>query len=184
MNPLKGHLLVATPQLLDPNFAQTVLLMFEHSDAGAAGFVLNRLTEATVANISEQVFQEENDWDKAIQLGGPVPGPLIALHTVATHSDQEILPGLYSTAEPAKLQMLIHQKVEPSLLLANYAGWGPGQLEAEIADDSWQSLPASLEHVFWTSEESLWEAVRKEISTAQLSDLFGLREVPDDPSMN
>ncbi len=114
MDSLKGQLLVATPRLLDPNFRKTVLLMLEHSDSGAVGVVLNRATEATVEDLSEQVLQERFEWDKPIHIGGPVPGPLIVLHTVAEQADQEVIEGLFSTVDAAKIQDLFRAAPNPA----------------------------------------------------------------------
>jgi putative transcriptional regulator len=184
MKSLKGYLLVATPNLLDPNFARTVLLMLEHTAEGAVGIVLNRPTEATVADISEQVLDEKLDWEKPIGLGGPVPGPLMVVHGLESLSDQEIFTGLYSTAEAAKLQQLLRQRVEPSVLVANYAGWGPGQLEREIEEGSWSSLPATIEHVFESDASELWDQVSDEAESTPLTEILGVRQIPPDPSVN
>jgi putative transcriptional regulator len=184
MNSLKGHLLAASPRLADSNFFRTVILMIEDNEEGSAGLVVNRPTEATISGVSEQIFQEHIEWEKPIYLGGPVPGPLVAFHTAESLSDQEIVGGVYSTADPAKLQMIAHQQTEPSLFVANYAGWGPGQLAAEIDDDSWLWLPARPELIFWSGEANLWNALLHEINAAKLTDLLRLREMPDDPSMN
>ena len=67
------------------------------------------------------------------------------------------------------------------MTLANYAGWSPGQLEGEIATGSWVTLPARASLVFWDGAEDLWEAVMKEYNGRQLTDLLGIREVPDGP---
>jgi len=91
MKSLKGHFLVASTSLDDPNFARAVLLIIEHTDEGAAGVILNRPTGATIAEIAEKVFDEPDDWDKPIHLGGPVPGPLMALHDLAHLGDQEVI---------------------------------------------------------------------------------------------
>ena len=123
MNSLKGQLLVATTQLLDPNFGRTVVLILEHNDEGAVGVILNRPTQARVTDLAGQGFDESTDWDKPIHLGGPVPGTVLVLHAVEELSDVEILPGVYSTAEASKIQQLISRQAEPSLILANYAGW-------------------------------------------------------------
>jgi putative transcriptional regulator len=181
---LKGHFLVASPSLLDPNFFRAVVLVLEDGAEGSVGLVVNRPTEATVTRVSEQVFQEQIEWDKAISLGGPVPGPLIALHTTESFADQEIAAGLFRTSDPAKLEQVVRQQVEPSLLIANCAGWGPGQLAAEIEADSWLALPARPEHVFWSQETDLWTALVKEVSTAKLSQLLKLGEIPGDPAVN
>ena len=184
MTPLKGHLLVATPQLLAPIFARSVILMLDHSEDGAAGVILNHPTEANIAAVAEQVFEEASDWDKPISLGGPVPGPLIVLHTDEDLADQTILPGVFSTVDADKVRDLVRRQIEPSLTVANYAGWSPGQLEGEIATGSWVSLPARTDLVFCTDPDDLWNVVMKEYNGRQLTDLLGIHEVPQDPRSN
>jgi putative transcriptional regulator len=184
MNTLKGHLLIASPSLLSPFFARTVILMLEHNAEGALGVILNRPTEATVSDIAEKVLDEPIEWDKPIALGGPVPGPLMVVHTLEDLSDQEGIPGVYSTIEADKVRQLIRRKVEPSLVIANYSGWGPGQLEGEFGVDSWLTLPASFEHVFWGGDTDLWDVVVKEVSAKKLSEFLGIKGAPLDPRMN
>src|SRR5205823_196225 len=157
------------------------ILMLDHSDEGAAGVILNRPTEATVAAIADQVFEEPSDWDQPISLGGPVPGPLLVLHTVEDLADQTILPGVFSTVDAAKFRDVVRRKPAPALTLANYAGWSPGQLEGEIAEGSWVSLPARPELVFTDSPGDLWTAVMKEYNGRRLTALLGIHDVPDDP---
>jgi putative transcriptional regulator len=158
--------------------------MIEHSAQGAAGLVLNRPTDKTVRDVAEQVFQQSIEWAKPVHFGGPVAGPVVILHQVEALADGEILSGVFSTMDSDKLRKLVEQQPEPSLLLANYAGWGPGQLEAEIEDDSWRSLPARVEHVFWKPESDLWRAVSNEIGREHLKSILKLPTPPDDPSFN
>jgi putative transcriptional regulator len=184
MISLKGHLLIATPELLAPIFTHSVILMLDHSEGGAAGLIINRPTEATVTAIAEQVFEEASDWDKPISLGGPVSGPMVVLHTVEELADQEVLPGVYSTVDASKVRELVRRAAEPTLVIANYSGWAPGQLEGEINEGSWFTLPARPELVFWDGAGDLWRAVMREFSGRQITELLGIREVPDDPRMN
>lgn len=177
-------MLVATPQLLAPIFIRSVILMLDHSDEGAAGVILNRPTEATVSAIAEQVFELASDWEKPISLGGPVPGPLILLHADEGLADQTILPGVFSTVDADKVRELVGLKAEPCLALANYSGWGAGQLEDEIATGSWFTLPARAAWVFSTSVEDLWQVVMKEYNGRRLTDLLGIHGVPEDPRLN
>jgi putative transcriptional regulator len=184
MRSLKGHLLIASPSLLSSFFTRTVILMLDHTEEGAAGVVLNRPTEATVADIAETVFSGPVDWDKPLNLGGPVSGPLMVLHEVEELSDQEIFPGLYNSVEMSHVREAVMGRTEPSMILANYAGWGPGQLEGEFDVDSWLTLPATREYVFWEEAEDLWDVVVKAVNARKLSDFLGLRDVPTDPSLN
>ena len=184
MRSLKGHLLIASPSLLASFFTRTVILMLDHSEEGAAGVVLNRPTEATVADIAETVFSEPIDWNKPLNLGGPVSGPVMVLHEVEDLSDQEVIPGVYNSVEISKVREAVMSRAEPSLILANYAGWGPGQLESEFGVDSWLTLPATRDYVFWSEPKDLWDVVVKAINARKLSEFLQLRGVPSDPSLN
>jgi putative transcriptional regulator len=184
MNSLQGHLLIATPQLQSPFFSRSVILMLDHGDDGAMGIILNHPMNATVTDLSGKIFDEDFEWDKPLYLGGPVTGPLMVLHTIADMADQEVLPGLYCTLEATKVQEIISRKAEPSLVVANYSGWGPGQLESEFGWDSWLTLPAQREHLFWEGEKELWKVVVNEVNAKKLSEFLGLRDLPSDPTVN
>ncbi|WP_435006704.1 YqgE/AlgH family protein [Tundrisphaera lichenicola] len=184
MQSLKGQLLIAAPSLTSSFFRRTVILMLDHTEEGAAGVILNRPTEATVTHIAETIFSESFNWDKSLSLGGPVSGPLMILHEVEEQSDLEIFPGLFNAVEISKVRDLILSRTEPSMILANYSGWGPGQLEGEFGVDSWLTLPATREYVFWEGTGDLWDTVVKAVNARQLSDFLGLREVPSDPTLN
>ena len=186
MKSLKGHLLIAAPDLFDPNFHQTVTLVLEHNSDGAAGVVLNRPSSRTIQEISREVFEEESDWDVPIHIGGPVPGPLHAIHTVEELADLTIFPGLHDTVDPFKLHELVRRKAEPVLFVANLAGWGPGQLESEIEQDSWRIIPARPDHLFrdWGQERCLWRASLAEQSDLVLKSTIQPRSWPVDPRAN
>src|SRR5262249_17725422 len=144
----------------------------------------NRPTEATVSDIAEKVFEEPFEWEKPIRIGGPGPGALMVLHTGEDQSGQEGMPGLYSSGEASKGQEGLPRRSDPCLVIANYSGWGRGQLEGEFDLDSWLTLPANHEYVFWEDEADLWEVVVKQVNTQKLSDFLGLRDVPPDPRLN
>lgn len=184
MNSLKGHLLIASPSLVTPFFSQTVILMLEHGPDGALGLVLNRPTEATVADIAEQVLGGPLDWDKPIVLGGPVSGPLMMLHTIEDLADGEVLPGVFSTVEADKVRQLLVARAEPSVVVVNYSGWGPGQLEGEFDVESWLTLAATPEYVFDEAAAGLWPVVVKAANARTLAEFLGLRDLPADPSVN
>ncbi len=181
---LKGHLLIASPELGDPNFHQTVLLILEHSEAGAAGVVLNRPSGASLSKLAEQVLGEPFEWDRPIHVGGPVPGPLLLLHREENVADHAILDGVYSTVDPDHLRELIRRRPDPVLILANYAGWGAGQLEAEMAEDAWYGLPASLEVIFGEKSEGFWRDQVRRFHAERLARALDLRETPADPRCN
>ena len=184
MQSLKGHLLIATPQLSAPLFARSVILMLDHNEQGAMGVILNQPISTQVSDLASKVFEEDFKWSKNLHLGGPVPGSLIVVHAVEDLADTEIVPGVYVTLHASMVQTLTRLRPEPSLIIANYSGWGPGQLEGEFNWDSWITLPASSENVFWKSEKDLWKAVSNEVNSRKLSEFLGLRNVPADPGLN
>jgi putative transcriptional regulator len=184
MKSLKGHLLVASPSLMSPFFARTVILMFDHSQKGAMGVVLNRPTEANVCDVAEQVLNQPLDWSKPIHLGGPVTGPLLVVHVDAELADQEVLDGVYQSIDADKVRQILQRQCEPSLIVANYAGWGPGQLEGELAEDSWLTCDATMDLVFWEGARDLWTEVVSRIRSTQLQNILGLDNLPADPSVN
>lgn len=185
MNSLKGCLVIATPDLDTPVFARSVILMLDHGEEGAMGVILNHPMNVVVTDLSGKIFEEEFVWDKPLCLGGPVTGPLMVLHTLEDLADQQVMDGVYCTMEATKVQEIISRKTEPSLVIANYAGWGPLQLESEFERDSWLTLPAQLSHVFREEDDDdLWSVVVNEVKNLELSELLGVRERPLDPSMN
>ncbi len=183
MKTLEGHLLIAMPDLMSPIFSRSVILMIDHDEDGAMGVILNRPTEATATDLAGKVMDEDFVWDKPLSLGGPVPGPLMVLHSEPDLADREILPGVFLTLDAPKAQELLTRKAEPSLFVVNYSGWGPGQLEGEFDRDSWLALPADVAHVFGRDDD-LWEAVVKQANARKLSEFFGIREIPPDPTFN
>jgi putative transcriptional regulator len=184
MQSLKGQLLIATPQLINPMFSRSVILMLDHNEEGAMGVILNQPINTQISDLAGKIFEEDFQWNKPLHLGGPVPGSLLVLHTLEALGEHEIIPGVFVASESALVQQIISERPEPSLVIANYSGWGPGQLEGEFNCDSWLTLPATFEHVFWTGEKDLWKVAVSEVSARKLSDFLGLKTHPADPSLN
>ena len=82
-NSLAGHFLVASRYLRDPNFAQSVVLMIHHDQQGAMGVVINRPADKTIREVWEIIGNDPCDRDDLIYIGGPVPGPLVAVHRLS-----------------------------------------------------------------------------------------------------
>jgi putative transcriptional regulator len=181
---LKGHLLVASPTLTEGNFSKTVLLILEHTEDGAAGVILNRPTEISVGNFAREFLSEELEWDKFLYMGGPVSGPLLVLYSDDSDPEREIIAGVSSTADTDRIMEILQEKREPSLIIANYAGWEGGQLEAEMLEGSWLVHQATPGLIFWAEERDFWDAMIRQISSTKLNDLLGLGRLPGDPSQN
>ena len=148
------------------------------------GLILNQPISTMMTDLAGKIFAEDFEWDKPISLGGPVASSLMMLHADEDLADDEIIRGVYVTADGCKVQELIDQRSEPSLVVANYSGWGPGQLDNELRADTWLTLPATFDHVFWTGEKELWNVVVNQIRTRALTALVGVRELPPNPAVN
>lgn len=183
MKSLAGHLLVASPELRDGNFFRSVVLMIQHDDEGAFGLVLNRPTRNTVGDVWEMVADFPVDNDEPISIGGPVQGPLMALHTEAVYGENEVLPGLYMTTDKDHLDYLVRNDHLAYRIFSGYSGWAAGQLEDEMEVGGWLISPARAEQVFCDAED-LWKDVSREIGIDILSQGVARRLIPLDPTVN
>jgi len=181
MRSLRGQLLVAGPSLLDPNFRRTVVLLGEHGEDGAMGLVLNRVSEVTVADAVAPIADLVGDGE-LVHVGGPVqPQAVVVLADfVEPHRAGALvldtigfLPG--DVDDEADLGELRSVRV-----YAGYSGWGPGQLEDELEEQSWVVLPARASDVFTTAPDALWSEVLRRHGGA----LGVLALLPEDPHVN
>lgn len=156
-----GNLLAAVPELRDPNFFRSVVLVFQHDQEGAAGLVLNRPLTVPLAGVAREALQLEGDFSGLLFWGGPVDGPLMALHRSLALAELQVAPGLYFSMQRHNLQTLLERREHEFRIFAGYAGWGAGQLEAELEAGGWLALPARSEQVFGPPE-SLWQSVCEE----------------------
>ena len=179
---LKGQLLLDSGQLRGSFFQRTVVLICQHDAEGAFGLVLNR---ATGSNVGEMIVADLPDALKAcpLYLGGPVqPSALSFLHSDSFIPDANVIPNL-SLGHSLDSLLEIGESLSPTRklkLFAGYAGWSPGQLEDEMKRKAWLTHPASLELVFDTAPEQLWQTIlRRKGWKYRL-----LAQMPEDLSQN
>jgi len=161
---LAGQLLVAAPGMADPRFRETVILMVQHGPEGALGLVINRpLEERPLAELLAAAGLPDDGVEGSIRIfrGGPVqPEVGFVLHS-ADYDGRGTLAidgRLAMTANPQILRDIgRHQGPEKHLFALGYAGWAPGQLEAELARGDWQLAPADPQLVFDADRASLWD---------------------------
>jgi putative transcriptional regulator len=178
---LAGQLLLASPSLHDPNFARTVVLIGVHSGEGAMGVVLNRPSRATVGEAVPQLEAAVDELEP-VYVGGPVqPVSVVCLAEFLDPSFAELIVlGRIGFPKPeADLEQLARATARKRVF-AGYAGWGEGQLDAEIERGDWIADPALPEDVFSDSPLELWSSVltRKGGSYALLA------RMPADPNSN
>jgi putative transcriptional regulator len=183
MSSLTGHLLVASSHLLDPNFAKSVVLLVQHTKEGALGLVINRPIDKTVQDLWREVGGGPCESQQPVFLGGPVPGPLMAVHGNAEAGELEIFPGIYFSAAKPNLDVLVAQTNQPYKIFIGNSGWGAGQLENEIEEGAWLSLAGTTEFLFHESAD-IWHIVSRQIGRSMLETMLNIKETPDDPRMN
>ena len=179
---LRGKLLLASPTLLDPNFVRTVILIAEHTEEGAMGLVLNRPAASSVIEAVPDLAWLTGD-EEQVYVGGPVAETAVIV--LAEFDRPEVAGALVEddlgfigtdADDPEQLEGAVRR----ARVFAGHAGWGPGQLEDELAEDAWIVEPPRREEVFSAEPEDLWAAVlrRKGRRYALLSTM------PPDPSLN
>jgi putative transcriptional regulator len=177
---LRGQLLIASPALIDPNFRRTVVLVVAHDEDGAVGVVLNHRTEAEVAEAVPELSDLVEPGD-LVSIGGPVQTEAVVV--LAEWDDLDEAGslvfddvGLMGSEAEAERVAAATRRVR---VFAGYAGWGGGQLEAELEEPSWVLETAGAEDVFG-DEGDLWAAVLR-----RKGGVFKLvATMPEDPSLN
>jgi putative transcriptional regulator len=161
---IAGKLLVAAPSMPDPRFRETVIYMAEHDAVGALGLIVNRRIGLVPGTAVAEQFELEvhaTEDPVALHWGGPVePGRGFVLHTTEYGSDSTARAGdiAYSVDQQALIDMIEGRGPAKAMLVLGYAGWGPQQLESELARDDWIIVPADAAFVFEGDQERMWQA--------------------------
>jgi putative transcriptional regulator len=163
-------LLLSMPQMADPNFARTVILLCDYTEDGAFGLVVNRqMSEPAWTMIRTRPSVEVNR-DVRLWLGGPVdPQRAWVLMDGPQGPDEEqlqIAPGLILSASQAlTLEMLRTPPTRHARVIVGYAGWGPGQLEREIAASGWLTMEVDPALILGVPPDDMWEAAIRRLGT-------------------
>lgn len=157
----KGKFLVAGPELTDPNFAETVILLLEYGDGGAMGLIINLDTAVSLSRLLPGI-EGLKDREDTIFIGGPVRrGGVLTLIRSNTEIEesQRVFGQVYVSSSADLLERMIDEAVGPERLrsYAGYAGWGAGQLDAEMLMGSWRVMAADADTVFDPEPATVWE---------------------------
>ena len=182
MDSLQGKLLMATPNQLDLNFRNAVILVIQHNDRGAYGVILN-YPHSRGGPPERRGSNGHSRRRPRLFWGGPVAGPLMVLHTRLALAEREIVPGVFFSAKRQNVARLLSKAGEPRKFFVGYAGWGPRQLEYAVERGIWRIVPATPEQIF-SEERDLWEELFRQTSRRQLQRLFHLRHLPSNPLLN
>ena len=180
---LRHHFLIAMPQMADPRFAQTLIYLVEHNQDGAMGLVVNRPSSLKLADIVEQLRPDEPPIPACEHLPVYTSGPVqtdrgFVLHPTGKHLFQATLglgPLGMTTSQDVLFAIADGEGPERHFIGLGYAGWGAGQLEAEMAQNAWLSCPAQLPILFDLPAEQRLDAAAASlgIQLSQLSSQVG-----------
>jgi putative transcriptional regulator len=180
VDSLRGQLLVASPGLLDPNFRRAVVLVTEHTEEGAAGLVLNRPSPVAVSSAVPQL-EMLVEHDEQVWVGGPVQPEAVLVLGEFHDPDDAAVPlfgslGFPSLSDPEEVVPVTTRR----RVVAGYAGWGAGQLEAELAGEDWILEPAMHDDAFTEDPDELWhDVLRRKGGIYEL-----VARMPEDPRLN
>jgi len=164
--PFRPTLLLSMPQLQDPNFAKTVVLLCDFVPDGAFGLVLNRPTPSSATSMVRLEPPVERGNNLPLCTGGPVEPDRGWILTADEPDDVEyrmIVPGVYLSTSPILLRRVLETQPPPrARVLAGYAGWGPGQLDEELSHSAWLMCDVAIDLVFDIDPSVMWEtAIRR-----------------------
>ena len=189
-----GQLLIASPNMPDQNFRRSVVIVLKDNDEGTMGFVLNRPTEDPLSKVWSELAEEQkqdavigDNGDEPLYNGGPVYGPLCAIHTHEKWGEEKVADGVYWSAEGDNLVQVI-KAGGPFRFFLGYTGWAKGQLDHETECGGWVSFPAKKEYLFVKDppgmyETDLWKRVLQDRGKEVWASL-GVSPIPDDPRTN
>lgn len=166
---LRDHFLIAMPGMEDSSFAHSVTYICEHTDQGAMGIVINNVMPLSVNDIFQQMelIDHAGIGQQSVFAGGPVQmerGFVLHPRGAQWQSTLHVSPHLSLTASRDIIEALAEGTGPDEYLIAlGYAGWGEGQLEAEVAANSWLTLPADSNIIFKTPHEQRWAAAAKSL---------------------
>ena len=180
MKSLAGRFLLASKSLLDPNFAQTAVLIVRHDGDGAFGLIVNRPMPVTVGAALGDTIDAAINVDAAIFSGGPCEGPVFVAHSDSAIGGDSPLNDVYITTDREGIEALLIAQSGPIKVFGTHSGWSPSQLETELAEGSWVVCDATASQVFST-DPNLWSTL---FSRALVSRYIPPDRIPDDPSVN
>jgi putative transcriptional regulator len=167
VSDLAPAFLVAVPQMGDPNFARTVVLMLEHNDDGALGLIVNRPSSLTLGEVAESQDLTIHPGSTAhpVFVGGPVqPERGFVLHRLDdVPQSVALVDGLYVSGSTEALTKLIGESVDGWRLCLGFAGWEAGQLERELREGAWLTAPATAARVLGTKPDDTWRSVLSDL---------------------
>lgn len=205
---LKGKLLVASSMVTDPMYAGGVCLIVHHDEENLIGVMLNRplkpTPEALAAVLGEQPNACDSDtptsrlappetgdeefgnpqspW-RMLHFGGPLSGPVVAVHPISQYGDVETGQGIYVAAQKHHLEHLVRDQQGPCRLIVGHLGWEGNQLQAELDRGIWHVVPATTETVFSPAQD-MWPHIIRRATSGSLARWIGVKDIAQAAELN
>ena len=180
VNP--GTLLVASPALYETPFRKAVVLVVQNNHDGTFGVVLNRPATDAIKYAWHELTGSHKG-DRNIVQGGPIGGPVFAIHQQRAIAELQMPSGICVTTQSDKFPQIINQTESNYRIVFGVAGWNNDQLFQEISDGLWYQLDGNPEQVFDESD-FMWEKSLRRYGRHVLADVIGLNKLPIDPLLN
>ncbi len=158
------------------------MFVLQHNEQGSFGVVLNRLAKPNLKLAWEQLTGSSCD-DRCFMQGGPIGGPVFAIHRCEFLSEMKIPGGVFVSSNNGSFQELVKQSESDFRIVFGVAGWQTGQLANEIQLGNWLPLNVDPQHVF-DDPDSMWERFLLKYGKRTLCDVVGLKRVPKNPWLN
>lgn len=167
---LAGQLLVSLPDLTEQEFFRSVVILFRHDGEGATGLLLNRPTANRIGQSIRDLDPESlapgvdpDDLRQFVFRGGPVQGPLMALHGSLAASELQVIPGVHFCVSARWIKQVVTQGRHDFRIFSGYCGWAPGQLEDELRSGCWLTCPAEPSDILGPDPGDLWHQLCERI---------------------
>ena len=177
-----GSLLVASPSLFNTPFRKAVVLILQSNPNGTFGVVLNR-PAGDELKIAWQELTGSNHGDRNIVQGGPIGGPVFAIHQHHSIAEMEMPGGIFVTSHSDKLHELVEQDESQYRIVFGVAGWHQGQLVQELALGLWYNIAGDAEQVF-DDPDWMWEKSLRRYGRQVLGEVIGLKKMTGNPLWN
>lgn len=193
IDSLAGNLLVASTLVQDPVRSNSVCLLVHHDGDGAIGVMLNRPLapnpDALLAMLGKDSdSSEKNRLPKpapplpngmgTVHFGGPLSGPVVAIHSASQFAEAETGPGIYVAAQKHHLEGLVSQPNGPMRLIVGHLGWKEGELQQELDDGLWHVVPATAEVVF-SNDREMWPRLIHRSTARSVASWMGTSDNPN-----
>ena len=184
MSELTGQLLVASPNMNDPNFFRTVILVLRDEEDGTMGLILNRPVDISVKDACEKILQTTCEVEGNLHQGGPCEGPMMVLYSGQAYGeamgDLKVLPGVWFITNKDEIETVLGDSDSRVRCYIGYSGWTAGQLDAEINAGAWLIHPAVEDFIF-SENPRIWSKLMTRLT---LGNDIDPTKIPDDPSVN